>query len=274
MVLDQKIRESQVGTEPDEVDEGEDGGGPFSKIQSLLGRSRVRRDSSQSLSPPMRPPPVASFPSAPPASSSPPSAASSGLFTISSESLPPIDPYPRTTNSENVRYLHPSPLRDEPYSTRGAIPSPTGSGSHSDYSSSFFSSPSTASTSSSSECPSTPHSPPRYTVLPPTLTQTPPEVELRNDDLLEIGVGEVTRPCTGRSTLSRPTTSISTRSLPLPDEVPRKPSIPGALEEWEGEDEEEDVTPANSSNNNYNNNYNNNNNNNDNSSNNNENNNT
>ncbi|XP_066948207.1 probable serine/threonine-protein kinase DDB_G0272282 [Macrobrachium rosenbergii] len=279
MVLDQKMRESELGHEPDEVDGGEDGeggagGGPFSKIQSLLGRSWTRRDSAQSLSPPMRPPPVGSFPSASlSSSSSPPSApsptASSGLFTISRESLPPIDPFPRTTNSENVRYLHPSPLRDEPYATRG-VPSPTGSGSHSDYSSSFYSTPSSVSTASS-ECPSPPESPPRYTLLLPSVTQTPPE-ELRNDDLLEIGVGEVTRPCTGRSTLSRPTTSISTRSLPLPDEIPRKPSIPGALEEWEGEDEEEDVTPVNS-NNNYSNSYNNNNNN-DNSSNNNENNNT
>ena len=125
-----------------------------------------------------------------------PSSSSSGLFTIS---------------------------RD--YNPQGTIPPPSQpcTSSHSDYSSLFVSSLSSSSL---------------QFVSTPTPTQASMELvptTLLQGDIIPREHSVCERPASCHSVLSRPTTSISTRTLPPPEEMIRKTSLPGVLLEQEDE---------------------------------------
>lgn len=215
MVLDLKRKEIQLETEIAQEERRERVRTTRGRIQNIFGRNKRKKQRHEEP-----PPSAASFPA------SSPSSLSSGLFTISSESLPSTDYYAQASTS-NGQSHPPVPSRH--------VTSPSDSeSSHSDYSSNFLPTP----TSSRSPSVSSPDSPANYNAAaPPQLDITSAEGG-NADELLSVSRGLASRPCTGRSVLSRPTTSISTRSLPPPPQLQRKTSLPGALLESEDEEKE------------------------------------
>ncbi|KAK3869079.1 hypothetical protein Pcinc_025581 [Petrolisthes cinctipes] len=187
-VLDLKRRDMAVqqNQEEREVEVGVTTPNMRDKIRTLLGRVRAGRTSTD-------PPPSPNL--AYGAETSRESSMSSGLFTISGESV----------SSPSYHQLPPPHI---PPTIDNLVPPSTNSetSSHSDYSSSFLSSPSSGSRS-----------------FQPSPSQTPtestePQPSTSDDLSLPEPVG-ASRPCTGRSILSRPTTSISTRTLPPPPQL-------------------------------------------------------
>lgn len=247
MVLDLKRRESQLTREIEELEMQEERAGDEegrinstrNRIRNLLGKIRPRRSTSSDS-----PSTSQMAPSAPSFSSlqSSPSSTSSGLFTISRESLPSQDYYAQEASPTSIEPPH----RDFPPRIQATPPTDADEASHSDYSSHYVSSP----TSSSRSLPSTP--PQAEMELVPTapleggIIAPSPEPQEQGRDELRVGEHDLgcSRPCTGRSVLSRPATSISTRALSPPQELGRKTSLPGAVvenEEDRNEGEEVEV---------------------------------
>lgn len=213
MILDLKRREVQLDLEIAEEERAERASSTRGRIRNLLGRVRPKK-----TSPEAPPPPLEAYVAS---SSSQAAMAPPGLFTISREGLPPPQDYHTAT--------------PPPYHRHASSPSDTSS--HSDYSSSFISSPSSSSNSLST---SSSQDPPEY--LPPAPLEVAagtPEPQEDNPSEEQEAVLEhagSSRPCTGRSFLSRPTTSISTRTLPPPPQLARKTSLPGAVLEHDEAD--------------------------------------
>ncbi|XP_050730034.1 histone-lysine N-methyltransferase SETD1A-like [Eriocheir sinensis] len=246
MVLDLKRRESQLTREIEELElEEERNGGEEaqvnstrSRIRNLLGRIRPRRSTSFETQGQW------GLSAASSSFHSSPSSTSSGLFTISGGSLSLPDYYAQGATPTSIE----PPMRDYPR-LDPAPPYEFDSSSHSDYSSHFVSSPSTSNRS----IPSTPSQtdmelvptapleggliPPSSDLVPPSPDLIPPSPDPQEQGRDELRVGEhdlgCSRPCTGRSVLSRPATSIGTRALSPPQEVARKTSLPGAVVENE-----------------------------------------
>ncbi|XP_063889434.1 uncharacterized protein LOC135116139 [Scylla paramamosain] len=233
MVLDLKRREMQLTREINELEEEEESrvrtrsageemedavNSTRSRIKNLLGRIRPRSSSSSDSSQARQEGSGRSASS----SSSSPSSSSSGLFTISRESLPQHNYYTQEavpSSSEAVQHQG-SLMRRYP----AGPPSEPDSSSHSDYSSVLVSSLSSSSRSlftSPSQAPMelVPTSPLEGEIITPE-PQEPGHVREQSGH---------ERPSTCHSVLSRPTTSISTRTLPPPEELIRKTSLPGAL---------------------------------------------
>lgn len=239
MVLDLKRRESQLTREIEELElEEERNGGEEaqvnstrSRIRNLLGRIRPRRSTSWDSQGHGVSAASSSFHSSP-------SSTSSGLFTISGGSLSSPDYYAQGATPTSIE----PPMRDFPR-IDPAPPYEADSSSHSDYSSHFVSSPSTSnrslrSTPSQTDMELVPTSPLEGEIISPS-----PEHQEQGRDELRVGEHDLgcSRPCTGRSVLSRPATSISTRALSPPQEVARKTSLPGAVVENEEDRSEETV---------------------------------
>ncbi|MPC15690.1 hypothetical protein E2C01_008489 [Portunus trituberculatus] len=240
MVLDLKRRDVQLTREIHDLEEEEESrerarsageeledtvNSTRSRIRNLLGRMRPRSSSGSESSQ------ACQEGSGRAASSSPssPSSSSSGLFTISRESLPQQDYYAQQaavpSPSEAAVQHQGSLVRRYP----AGPPSEPDSSSHSDYSSLLVSS-----LSSSSRSLVTPPSQAPMELVP----TSPLEGEIITPEPQEPGHGREQqngheRPSTCHSVLSRPTTSISTRTLPPPEDLIRKTSLPGALLEQE-----------------------------------------
>ncbi|XP_042888310.1 uncharacterized protein LOC122263773 isoform X2 [Penaeus japonicus] len=215
MVLDLKRKEIQLETEIADEERRERVRTTRGRIENIFGRTKRKKQQNENS-----PPSAASFPV------SSPSSLSSGLFTISSESLPSADYYAQASTSNGQSHTS-VPSRH--------VTSPSDSeSSHSDYSSNFLSTP----TSSRSPSVSSADSPLNNLTVPPLVDVSSTEGGSPGE-LLSVNRGLASRPCTGRSVLSRPTTSISTRSLPPPPQLQRKTSLPGALLESEDEDKED-----------------------------------
>ncbi|XP_042223641.1 putative protein TPRXL [Homarus americanus] len=219
MVLDLKKREVQLQREINVEEQLESVNSARSKIRNILGRVRP-----YTTTPESQPPALEAYV---PTNFSSSNTTPSGLFTISRESLPSQEFYNRASSSSS----HPQSLG---IARNTSSPSSVGSSSHSDYSSSFISSPSSAGRSLVTP------PPPEY--FPPS---TPRSVDVINPDPQDpathteepptLDHAGTSRPCTGRSVLSRPTTSISTRTLPPPPQLVRKTSLPGAVLENDGD---------------------------------------
>lgn len=225
MVLDLKRREMQLDREiAEEEEEPERAHSTRGRIKSILGRVRPKK-SPEVIAPPPLEAYVASS-----SSSSNPVMSPTGLFTISREGLPPQEYYAHPTSQ-------PPPPGYHHHHRHLPSPSDSESSSHSDYSSSFISSPSSSSRSLST---SSSQDPPEYHPNAPleadVATLDPQDQQDSSEDHL-LGPAGASRPCTGRSVLSRPTTSISARTLPPgPAQLARKTSLPGAvLENEEGD---------------------------------------
>lgn len=239
MVLDLKRRDVQLTREIRDLEEEEEEAGRTrtpgeeeeeetvdstrNRIRNLLGRIRPHHSVGGGLNQTQQEGGGRQTSASSPSSRSSPSSPSSGLFTISRESLPSQDYYAqRGVSSPSEAPQHEGDLLRR-YPSRP--PSDPDSSSHSDYSSLLVSSLS----SSSRSLVTTPSQAPME--LLPT---SPLEGEMISPEPGRGGeLGEGDRPVTGRSVLARPATSISTRTLPPPGELIRKTSLPGALVEQE-----------------------------------------
>ncbi|XP_069157855.1 uncharacterized protein [Procambarus clarkii] len=241
MVLDLKRREMQFQREMgDEEEQTPRVHSARSRIRRLLGKMRTLGNN-QNDSPALDDftPPEDSYSSAvPPA----------GLFTISRESLPSQEFYLQPSTSSG-------PSNSSGPSESSHLTSDSDTSSHSDFSvQSFILNPSPSRRSMESSpahlqeyIPSAPsaiqvltpaHHYPEYISSASSAMQVAipmpqePEIAEEFEPLEHAGTN---RPCTGRSVLSRPTTSISTRTLTPPREVVRKTSLPGTVLEAEEE---------------------------------------
>nr|XP_053646638.1 histone-lysine N-methyltransferase 2D-like [Cherax quadricarinatus] len=234
MVLDLKRRELEYQREISEAEQAERLNSARRRIRNLLGKIRniTTRPEEEEVS---DPPPLENLMS-PQDSYSTTAVAPNGLFTISRENLPPQEFYTQASTSSDP----------QPSGSSGNAPV-----SESDISQHFENSSLSlipeASRRSPEASPVLPSSPPAFTPsAPPAIQVLTPDPQEREEFLLLQHAG-TSRPFTGRSVLSRPTTSISTRTLSTPPELVRKTSLPGTVlenDEDKNEDETNEEQPA------------------------------